>query len=127
MKEANKVNKIERSQMNRVKEEQRNEMLSSFRTIANGDKTLYNKMVEGYDANHLVVGTRIDNWLVIKESSPEANELVDTINQNFASLTSLIKKQGLQVNKKGTDLLGTPKATHKVEIVIPKEEGKSEA
>tara|TARA_X000001388_G_scaffold69097_1_gene57369 strand:+ start:93 stop:476 length:384 start_codon:yes stop_codon:yes gene_type:complete len=127
MKEANKVNKIERSQMNRVKEEQRNEMLSSFRTIAKGDKTLYNQMVEGYDANHLVVGTRIDNWLVIKESSPEANELVDTINQNFASLNSLIQKQGLQVNKKGTDLLGTPKATHKVEIVIPKEEGKSEA
>lgn len=127
MKEANKVNKIERSQMNRVKEEQRNEMLSSFRTIAKGDKTLYNQMVEGYDANHLVVGTRIDNWLVIKESSPEANELVETINQNFASLNSLIQKQGLQVNKKGTDLLGTPKATHKVEIVIPKEEGKSEA
>ena len=119
-KEANKTQVLERSQMNRVKSEQRDEMISSFETIANGNKALYNSMVKSYDANHLVVGTRIDNWLVIKESSQEASRLVDTINQNFASLNSLIEKTGIKLSKKGSDVKGTPKATHKVEIVIPK-------
>ncbi len=118
-KEANKTQVLERSQMNRVKSEQRDEMLKQFKAIANGDDVIYNKMVEGYDANHLVVGTRIDNWLVIKESSEKARQLVEAINDNFASLNSLIEKEGITLAKKGSDVKGTPRATHKVEIVIP--------
>ena len=133
MKEANKENKLERSQMNRVRPEQREEQLQDYLKIATDkntgkvDNTLYNSLVKSYDDNHLVVGVRIDNWLVIKESSPEASKLVDTINSNFASLNALIEKSNILLAKKGSEVLGIPRATHKVEIIIPKTETKSEA
>tara|TARA_R100000908_G_C3742896_1_gene138952 strand:- start:1134 stop:1529 length:396 start_codon:yes stop_codon:yes gene_type:complete len=127
MKEANKENKLERSQMNRVRPEQREEQLQDYLKIATDkdgkvDNTLYNSLVKSYDDNHLVVGVRIDNWLVIKESSPEASKLVDTINNNFASLNALIEKSNILLAKKGSEVLGIPRATHKVEIIIPKTE-----
>ena len=40
---------------------------------------------------------------------------------NFTSLNNLIEAQGLLLNKKGSDLKGFPKVSHKVEVIIPKD------
>ena len=120
MKEANKTKVVTRKKQNRVTEIQRDEMLKSFDTIANGDKTLYNSMVSSYDNNHLVVGTRFDNWLSLKESSPEAKAICESIDSEFERLNKLSETRNLLFNKKGSDIKGRPIATHKVEIVIPK-------
>ena len=120
-KEAIKVVEVSRKQMNRVTEIQRAEMMKSFTTIANGDGNLFNSMVESYDANHLVVGTRFDNWLAIKESSKDCKTLCETMETNFTNLNNLIESQGILLNKKGSDLKGFPKVSHKVEVIIPKD------
>lgn len=124
-KEAIKSKEVARSKKNRVTESQRLDMVASFEVIATDkdgvvDKGLLDTMVSAYDRNHLVVGTRIDNWLAIKDSSPEAKTLCERIDADFDRLNELSLKNNLQFNKKGHDLTGTPVATHKVEIVIPK-------
>ena len=118
-KEAPKVQETTKQPMNRVKPEQRKATLEGFKTIAGDDKVLYNKMVESYDANNLVVGTRIDNWLEISKLSPEAKALIKNINRDFASLNAVIEKENMLLHKKGHDVLGVPRCSHKVEIIIP--------
>lgn len=118
-KEAPKVQETTKQPMNRVKPEQRKATLEGFKTIAGDDKVLYNKMVESYDANNLVVGTRIDNWLEISKLSPEAKALIKNINRDFASLNAVIEKENMLLPKKGHDVLGVPRCSHKVEIIIP--------
>ena len=78
-------------------------------------------MVESYDANNLVVGTRIDNWLEIKNASPEAKAIINDIDKLLASLNSVIEKENMLLPKKGHDVLGVPRCSHKVEIIIPTE------
>ena len=118
-KEAPKVQETTKQPMNRVKPEQRKATLEGFKTIAGDDKVLYNKMVESYDANNLVVGTRIDNWLEISKLSPEAKALIKNINRDFASINAVIEKENMLLPKKGHDVLGVPRCSHKVEIIIP--------
>lgn len=118
-KEAPKVQETTKQPMNRVKPEQRQATLEGFKTIAGDDKVLYNQMVESYDANNLVVGTRIDNWLEISKLSPEAKALIKNINRDFASLNAVIEKENMLLPKKGHDVLGVPRCSHKVEIIIP--------
>ena len=120
-KEAIKVVEVSRRQMNRVTVVQRSEMMNEFVEIADGNKVIYNKLVESYDKNHLVVGTRFDNWLAIKESSKDCKTLCETMESNFTSLNNLIESQGILLNKKGSDLKGFPKVSHKVEVIIPKD------
>ena len=103
----------------RVTEVQRQEMCRTFETIANGDVGLETKLVNAYDSNHLVVGTRLDNWKALKDSGNSMKSLCDQADVLFDEINTLAIKKGLTMTKKGKDGgEGTPRVSQKVEIIV---------
>tara|TARA_R110002126_G_scaffold138227_8_gene282599 strand:- start:14775 stop:15110 length:336 start_codon:yes stop_codon:yes gene_type:complete len=103
----------------RVTEVQRQSMCRTFETIANGDAKLETSLINAYDANHLVVGTRLDNWKALKDSSNSMKSLCDQADVLFDKINTLAVEKGLTFIKKGKDGgEGSPRVSQKVEIIV---------
>ena len=103
----------------RVTEVQRQSMCRTFETIANGDAKLQNSLINAYDSNHIVIGTRIDNWKALKDSSNSMKSLCEQADVLFDKINTLAIKEGLTMIKKGKDGgEGTPKVSQKVEVIV---------
>jgi hypothetical protein len=118
MKEQVKTTEITRKQMKRVSPQQRDAMLEDFSKIADGNESIENQLVESYDAKHLVVGERFDNWKSIKDFSPELKTLAEAVADAMDNLNAQIIDSKLLLNKRGSDAQGVPFVQHKVEIMV---------
>lgn len=118
MKEQVKTTEITRKNMKRVSPQQRHAMLNDFSKIADGNELIENQLIESYDAKHLVVGERFDNWKSIKDFNPELKILAKLVANAMDNLNAKIIDSKLLLNKRGSDSKGVPFVQHKVEIMV---------
>jgi len=118
MKEIQKTTSVSRKQMKRVSPQQREAIINDFKTIAGDNELLLSQLVESYDAKHLVVGERFDNWKSIKDFSSDLKSKAEAVDKAISELNKEIGKSGLQLEKRGKEATeGMPQVAHKVEIM----------